>query len=294
MPKRNWLITGVSSGFGRIMTEQLLARGDRVAGTVRDLSVMAELKTEHGDRLWLAELDLSETVSVRGVVDRAWASLSRIDVVVSNAGYGLIGAAEEMTDEQVRHQIDTNLVGSIQLIRAALPHLRAQGGGRILQLSSMGGQVAFPGGSLYHATKWGIEGFLDAVAQEVAVFGIGCTLIEPGGARTDFRHRSARVAPLLEAYDASPSRMVNRIIADTARPSPGDPVKMVEAMIASLDQEPAPRRIALGSDAYNVMHAQLSARLEALEAQRELACSTDFPAEEGAGAAPPWFVSKSQ
>ncbi len=173
MPQRNWLITGVSSGFGRIMTEQLLAHGDRVACTLRDLSVMDDLKAEHGDRLWLTELDLSEIASIRGAVDRAWAALGRIEIVVSNAGYGLMGAAEELTDEQVRHQIDTNLVGSIQLIRAALPHLRAQGGGRILQLSSMGCQVAFPGGSLNHATKWGIEGFLDAVAQEVAVFGIG-------------------------------------------------------------------------------------------------------------------------
>jgi NAD(P)-dependent dehydrogenase (short-subunit alcohol dehydrogenase family) len=126
-----------------------------------------------------------------------------------------MGAAEEPTDEQVRHQIDTNLVGSIQLVRAALPHLRAQGSGRILQLSSMGGQVAFPGASLYHATKWGIEGFFDAVAREVAVFGIGCTLIESGGARTDFRDRSARVADTLAAYDASPSRMINRVRLNT-------------------------------------------------------------------------------
>ena len=197
-----------------------------------------------------------------------------------------MGAAEELTDEQVCTRSTPNLSGSIQLVRAALPHLRAQGGGRILQLSSMGGQVAFPGGSLYHASKWGIEGFLDAVAQEVAVFGIGCTLVEPGGARTDFRNRSARVAPMLEAYNASPSRMVNRIIADTTRPSPGDPAKMVEAMIASVDQEPTPRRIALGSDAYQVMRA----RLEALEVQRELACSTDFPPEEDDGNARPWFA----
>src|SRR5258708_1041377 len=234
--------------------------------------------------------DLSETASIRGVVDRAWTALGRIDVVVRNAGYGLMGAAEELTDEQVRHQIDTNLVGSIQLVRAALPHLRAQGGGRILQLSSMGGQVAFPGGSLYHASKWGIEGFLDSVAQEVAVFGIGCPLVDPGGAPTDFRNRTVRAPPMREAYDASPSRMVNRIIADTTRPSPGDPVKMVEAMIANVDQEPTPRRIALGSDAYQVMRAQLSARLEALEVQRELACSTDFPPEEDDGNARPWFA----
>jgi NAD(P)-dependent dehydrogenase (short-subunit alcohol dehydrogenase family) len=167
MPPRNWLITGVSSGFGRIMAEQLLARGDRVAGIVRNLSVMDELKAKYGSQLLFAKLYLSETAAIRGVVDLAFAALGHIDVVVSNAGYGLMGAAEDMTDEQVRHQIDTNLVGSIQLIRAALPHLRAQGGGRILQLPSMSGQVAFPGGSLYHATKWGVEGFLDAVAQEV-------------------------------------------------------------------------------------------------------------------------------
>ena len=291
MPQRNWLITGVSSGFGRIMTEQLLARGDRVAGTVRDLSVMNDLKAEHDHRLWLAELDLSEIASIRGVVDRAWDALDRIDVVVSNAGYGLMGAAEELTDAQVRHQIDTNLVGSIQLVRAALPHLRGQGGGRILQLSSADGQAAFPGGSLYHATNWGMEGFLDAVAQELAVFGIGCTLIEPGGARTDFRHRSARVADTLAAYDASPSRMINQVVADTTRLSQGDPARMVEVMLASVDQEPAPRRIALGSDAYQVVRAQLSARLEALEAQHDLACSTDFPTEEGAGNTLPWFAS---
>jgi NAD(P)-dependent dehydrogenase (short-subunit alcohol dehydrogenase family) len=169
--------------------------------------------------------------------------------------------------------------------------LRAQGGGRILQLSSMGGQVAFPGASLYHATKWGIEGFLDAVAQEVAPFGIGCTLIEPGGAQTDFRHRSAQIGPTLDAYDVSPSRMVNRIIVDTSRPSLGDPARMVEIMIASAEREPAPTRIALGSDAYQVMHAQLSARLAALEAQRDLAYSTDFPADPEAGTATPWFVS---
>ncbi len=220
------------------------------------------------------------------MVDRAWSAFGRIDVVVSNAGYGLMGAAEELTDEMIEHQLDTNLLGSIQLIRAALPHLRAQGGGRILQLSSMGGQVTFPGGSLYHATKWGIEGFVEAVAQEVAVFNIGCTLVEPGGARTDFIHRSARQAPMLDAYDASPARMVSRILSDATYVSLGDPAKMVDAMIASVEQDPAPRRIALGSDAYQLMHAQLSERLAALEAQRELACSTDFP---GNGQKPRWF-----
>ena len=130
------------------------------------------------------------------MVNRSFAGLGRVDVVVGNAGYGLFGAGEEYTDDQIRHIIDTNLVGSIQLIRAALPHLRAQGGGRIIQLSSYGGQVvAFPGSSIYHATKWGIEGFAAAVATEVAPFNIGVTIVEPGGARTEFRYGRCRCRP---------------------------------------------------------------------------------------------------
>ena len=275
MTQRHWLITGISSGFGRTMAEQLLARGDRVAGTVRNLAAVANLREQHGDRLWLAELDVSDFAAIRPVVDRAFAALGRIDVVVSNAGYAVFGAAEEATDEQVQHQIATNLLGSMQLVRAALPHLRAQGHCRILQLSSVGGQAAFPGAALYHASKWGIEGFIDAVAQEVTPFGIGCTLVEPGGARTDFRYRSGQLAPRLAAYDVSPAAMARKMIeAGTAVP-PGDPAKMVAAMIASVDQEPAPRRLVLGSDAYDVMHRQLAARLAALDGQREMAAATD-------------------
>ena len=148
---------------------------------------------------------MTDAAAVRDVVDRSFASLGRIDVVVSNAGYGLFGAAEELSDEQVSHIIATNLTGSIQLIRASLPHLRAQGGGRIIQISTYGGQVAFPGNSMYHATKWGIEGFAESVAQEVAPFGIGVTIVEPGGARTEFRYGSAQVADLLPAYDGNPA-----------------------------------------------------------------------------------------
>jgi len=276
--KRTWFITGVNSGFGRHMTEQLLARGDRVAGTVRDLESMADLKARHGDALWLAKLDLTDTPAIRRVVDLAFGELEHVDVVVSNAGYGLFGAAEEMTDEQITHQIDTNLLGSIQTVRAALPHLRSQGGGRIIQLSTMGGQAVFPGRSLYHASKWGIEGFIDALAQEVAVFNIGCTLVEPGGARTNFRYQSARLSSKLDVYDASPARMAHRMIEDGTNMPIGDAAKMAAIMIDSVDQQPAPRRLALGSDAYNVMRKQLSDRLAALEAQKELAFSTDFPA----------------
>jgi NAD(P)-dependent dehydrogenase (short-subunit alcohol dehydrogenase family) len=280
MTQRTWLITGVNSGFGRLITEALLERGDRVAGTVRKLEAMNDLKAKYGDRLWLANLDMTELPAVRSVVNKVFAELGTIDVIVSNAGYGLFGAAEELSDEQVAHQLATNLFGPIQLIRAALPHLRAQGGGRIIGLSTYGGQAALPGGSLYHASKWGLEGFLDSIAQELASFRIGVSIMEPGGARTNFRFGGAQLGTQLEAYKGTPAAIVHTMIKDTSRLPPGDPAKMAKVIIDSVDQDPAPKRIALGSDAYGVIHKALTDRLSALEAQREIALSTDFPKEE--------------
>jgi NAD(P)-dependent dehydrogenase (short-subunit alcohol dehydrogenase family) len=280
MTQRTWLITGVNSGFGRLITEALLERGDRVAGTVRKLEAMNDLKAKYGDRLWLANLDMTELPAVRSVVNKVFAELGMIDVIVSNAGYGLFGAAEELSDEQVAHQLATNLFGPIQLIRAALPHLRAQGGGRIIGLSTYGGQAALPGGSLYHASKWGLEGFLDSIAQELASFRIGVSIIEPGGARTNFRFGGAQLGTQLEAYKGTPAAIVHTMIKDTSRLPPGDPAKMAKVIIDSVDQNPPPKRIALGSDAYGVIHKALTDRLSALEAQREIALSTDFPKEE--------------
>ncbi|NBD27771.1 SDR family oxidoreductase [Paenibacillus glycinis] len=280
MTTRTWFITGVNSGFGRHMTEQLLARGDRVAGTVRRMELMDDLKEEYGDLLWLAHLDVTDAPAVHRVVNKAFADLGRLDVVVNNAGYGLFGAAEELTDEQIRHQLDTNLLGSIQVVRAALPHLRAQGGGRIMQVSTYGGQATNPGASLYHAGKWGIEGFIEATMKDVAPFNIGVTIVEPGGARTAFRYGSARLGPRIDAYEASPARMTRRFIEEAVQLSIGDPAKMARIMIDSADQHPAPLRLVLGSDSYNAIHKALSERLAALEAQRELAFSTDFPPVE--------------
>jgi NAD(P)-dependent dehydrogenase (short-subunit alcohol dehydrogenase family) len=280
MTQRTWLITGVNSGFGRLMTEALLERGDRVAGTVRKLDAMDDLKAKYGDRLWLANLDMTDLRAVRSVVEKAFAELGTIDVIVSNAGYGLFGAAEELSDDQVVHQLATNLCGPIQLIRTALPHLRAQGGGRIIGLSTYGGQAALPGGSLYHASKWGLEGFLDSIAQELAPFKIGVSIVEPGGARTNFRFGGAQLGTQLEAYKGTPAAMVHTMIKDMSRLPPGDPAKMAKVIIGSVDQNPAPKRIALGSDAYGAIHKALTDRLSALEAQREVAFSTDFPKDE--------------
>ena len=274
MPQRTWFITGVNSGFGRIMTEHLLERGDRVAGTARKLEQLDDLKSKYGEQLWLRHLDLTDMPAIHGVVDAAFARFGQIQVIVNNAGYGLFGAAEEVSDEQIRHQIDTNLIGSIQVIRAALPHLRAQGGGRVLQVSSTGGQFAFPTFSLYHASKWGIEGFVESVAQEVAPFHIEFTIVEPGATGTNFA--SGMISPpVMDVYEDTPVGDVRRAVASHAFPIPGDAVKVALAMIDSVEVEPAPLRLPLGSDTYNLVRGALQQRLAALEAQREIALSTD-------------------
>jgi NAD(P)-dependent dehydrogenase (short-subunit alcohol dehydrogenase family) len=280
MTSRTWLITGVSSGFGHELTTQLLERGDTVVGTVRRPDSVADLAAKNPDTFHSEVLDVTDTAAIRDVVERSFNRLGRIDVIVSNAGYGLFGAAEELSDEQVEHIIATNLLGSIQLIRACLPHLRAQGGGRIIQISSYGGQVAFPGNSLYHATKWGIEGFCESTAQEVAPFGIGVTIVEPGGARTEFRYGSAHVAAPLAAYDDNPAHAFAAMLDPANGLAPGDPARMAAAIIASVDHQPAPMRVVLGSQALQTTIQVLQDRVATFEAQRDLAASTDFPPGE--------------
>jgi NAD(P)-dependent dehydrogenase (short-subunit alcohol dehydrogenase family) len=280
MPQRTWLITGVSSGFGRQLTDQLLERGDRVVGTVRDTGKVSDLLKRYPGAFHAEVLDVTNTAAVHEVVERSFAQRGRIDVIISNAGYGLFGAAEEITDAQVEHIVATNLVGSINLIRAALPHLRAQGGGRVIQISSYGGQVAFPGNSLYHATKWGIEGFVESVAQEVAPFGIGMTIVEPGGARTEFRYGSAQVAKLTPIYDQTPAHGFLRMLDAKNGLAPGDPARMAARIIESVDVEPAPLRMVLGSQALDGTLTTLRKRIASFEAQTDLAVSTDFPPGE--------------
>ena len=272
---QTWFITGTSSGLGRLLTERLLHRGDRVAATLRQPAVLDELQAQYGARLWVAPLDVSDPAAVRQIMDRAFAELGRLDVIVNNAGYALFGAAEEVSNAQIDQQISTNLTGSIQVIRAALPHLRAQGGGRILQISSEGGQIAYPDFSLYHATKWGIEGFVEAVAQEVAPFHIEFTIVEPGPARTNFGAALA-MAPPLPAYADTPAGEVRRAIETNAFPLPGDPAKMVQAILDAAACHPAPKRLTLGSGAYTQVRAALVDRLAVLDAQKDIAFSTDI------------------
>jgi NAD(P)-dependent dehydrogenase (short-subunit alcohol dehydrogenase family) len=280
MATRTWFITGSSSGFGRQMTELLLARGDRVAATARRPNALSNLVSRYGDLIWTAQLDVTDTARVRQVMAEAFDALGRIDVVISNAGYGLAGAAEELSDRLIEQQIATNLLGSIQVGRAAIPRLREQGGGRIIQVGSWGGQHSSPGLSLYHATKWGIEGFYESVIPELAPFNIEVTIVEPGRARTEFVGGSMVFGDQLEVYDGVMSYFRDLAAGDidgrvAQQSAPGDPRKVAQAIIDSVDVSPAPRRLTLGSDAYDTMLASLRERLEEMESNRDLAYSTD-------------------
>ena len=270
---KTWFITGASSGLGRALTEKLLQQGNQVAATVRKADALDELKQQYDDQLWIAILDVTDTLAIRQTVDRAVAELGRLDVIVNNAGYALFCAAEEAEDEQIQQLFDTNITGSIQVIRAALPHLRKQGGGHILQLSSAGGQTTYPNFSYYHTTKWAIEGFCDTLAKEVAQFHIDVTIVEPGAHHTSFGAAMV-TAPLMDVYDNTPAGDTRRAVAQGTFPITGDVGKTVQAMIDCVKVSPAPRRLALGKDAYEDMRASLLARLAELDAQKDLALSS--------------------
>ncbi|MFM0353848.1 SDR family oxidoreductase [Paraburkholderia nemoris] len=271
---KTWFITGTSSGLGRLLAERLLQRGDRVVATLRHEGALDELKQQYDDRLHVLTLDVTDTREVHANISAAFEAMGRIDVVVNNAGYGLFGAAEEVTDEQIERQLATNLTGSIQVIRAALPHLRRQGGGRIVQVSSEGGQIAYPNFSLYHATKWGIEGFVESVAKEVGPFGIDFVIVEPGPTSTQFGAGLDHAVPMPE-YDDTPAGDVRRAIASNSFAIRGDAGKTVTAMIVAADSAHPPLRLTLGGGAYDSIRAALAERLRVLDAQKDIAFSAD-------------------
>lgn len=275
MSAKTWLITGANSGFGRLMTEQLLARGDRVAATVRRQEELDDLKARYDDRLWVTTLDLTDMSSISETVEAAFDVFQQIDVIVSNAGYVLFGAVEELTIEQIQHQLNTNLLGSILLIKSALPHLRAQGHGRIVQVSSEGGQMTYPALSIYHASKWGIEGFCEALSRETAALNIQIMLVEPANTPTNFNRNAITPSQFIDAYQQTTVGNYRRLLAMGRFPCKGDPVKISKAIIHAADGETMPRRLALGSDAYKNIYKALTERLKELEAQETAAALAD-------------------
>src|SRR5579863_1569702 len=203
MTSKVWLITGTSKGFGRVWAEAALARGDRVAATARNMKTLAPLVERYGDQVAALTLDVADKSAVDAAIAAAHARFGRLDVVINNAGYGLFGTIEEVSEAEARGQIETNLFGALWVTQAALPIMRAQGSGHILQVSSIGGVSAFPTVGMYHASKWGLEGFSQSLAAEVAGFGIKVTLVEPGGYATDWGGVSATRSVEMPTYAAA-------------------------------------------------------------------------------------------
>ena len=264
---RVWFITGASRGFGRIWAEAALERGDRVAATARRPESLQALVDTYGDAVLPLGLDVTDRVAATDAVRRAAETFGRLDVVVNNAGYGLFGTVEEVTEQQAREQLDTNLLGPLWVTQAALPFLREQGSGHILQVSSLGGLAAFPTLGLYNASKWGLEGLSEALAQEVGPLGIHVTIVEPGPYGTDWSAASAVHAEPMAAYE--PIREARR--AGAAARAPQDPQVTAAVVLELVDAEEPPLRLFLGAYPYPVVEAAYQKRLETWDAWRTLA-----------------------
>jgi NAD(P)-dependent dehydrogenase (short-subunit alcohol dehydrogenase family) len=258
MSAKTWLITGTSRGFGREWASAALERGDRVAATARDVSSLDELVAAHGDSVLPIELDVNDREADFVAVARAHEHFGRLDVVVNNAGYGQFGMVEELSEADARNQIETNLFGALWITQAALPFLREQGSGHIIQVSSIGGISAFPMVGIYHASKWALEGLSQALAQEVADFGIKVTLIEPGGFSTDWSGSSAGRAEELPAYDDLRER-ANAWRAQ--RGAPGDPAATRDAVLTIVDSDDPPLRVFFGEAPLGIATRDYESRL---------------------------------
>jgi NAD(P)-dependent dehydrogenase (short-subunit alcohol dehydrogenase family) len=252
---RTWFITGTSRGFGRAWAEAALQRGDRVAGTARTLTDIDDLAERFPDTFAAIQLDVTDRPQAFQAIASARDRLGELDIVVNNAGYGQFGMAEELTEQQLRDQIDTNLLGPIWVVQAALPHLRAAGRGHIVQVSSVGGIIANPAISAYHASKWGLEGFSEALAAEIAPFGINLTLVEPGAFATDFGTRDTPTP--IPAYDPLRTRLAER----RAAMRPGDPTASARAILHIVDSPNPPLRILFGNGPLQAVGTTYAQRL---------------------------------
>ncbi|AEW99247.1 SDR family NAD(P)-dependent oxidoreductase [Streptantibioticus cattleyicolor] len=264
---KTWFITGASRGFGRIWADAALSRGDRVAATARDLETLRPLVETYGDDVLPLRLDVTDRSAVTAAVHRAVDTFGHLDVVVNNAGYALFGMVEEATEEQARAQLDTNLFGPLWVTQAALPFLRARGSGHIVQVSSLGGLAGFPTLGLYNASKWGLEGMSEALAQEVGPLGIHVTIVEPGPYGTDWSGASAVHTEPIAAYE--PVREARRAGA-TAR-APQDARPTADVILELVDTDEPPLRLFLGDYPYPVVEAVYQRRLDTWNAWRPLA-----------------------
>ncbi len=264
---KTWFITGTSKGFGRIWAEAALERGDRVTATARNLESLTGLKQAYGDQVLTLTLDVTDKVAVEAALKQAHDTFGRLDIVVNNAGYGQFGAIEELSEQEARDQMETNLFGALWVTQAALPILREQRSGHIIQVSSIGGVNAFPYIGMYHASKWGLEGFSQALRQEVEPLGIKVTMIEPVGYSTDWAGPSAKFSAKLPAYDHV--REANA--ARRARVSqPGVPEATAPVILKLVDMDEPPFRIFFGNWANQMIHDEYQKRLDEWDAYQDL------------------------
>lgn len=258
-----WFITGTSRGFGREWTSAALERGDKVAATARDTATLDDLATKYGDALLPIRLDVTDRDADFAAVKQAYDHFGRLDVVVNNAGYGHFGFVEELSEQEARDQIETNVFGALWITQAALPYLREQRSGHIIQVSSIGGITAFAQLGAYHASKWALEGFSQALAREVASFGVHVTLIEPAGYDTDWSGASASHSDPLPAYDEV------RATVESERRSrwsaPGNPHASAAAILKIVDAEQPPLRVFFGSSPLKTAKADYENRLRTWE-----------------------------
>jgi NAD(P)-dependent dehydrogenase (short-subunit alcohol dehydrogenase family) len=260
MSEKVWFITGTSRGFGREWAIAALDRGDKVAATARNTDSLAELVEQYGDAILPISLDVTDKDAATAAVAQAHEHFGRLDIVINNAGFGHFGFIEEITEDEARAQLETNLFGALWVTQAALPFLRAQGSGHIIQVSSIGGITAFPLVGIYHASKWALEGFSQALAQEVAGFGIFVTLVEPGGFSTDWggssSKRSEPLADYAELHEAVDAARKQRLAA------PGDPVATRSAILKVVDADRPPLRIFFGESPLGTATADYASRIE--------------------------------
>lgn len=276
-----WFITGCSTGFGRVLAEELLAKGETVVATARKPEQLKDLVAQFPDRAIALALDVTVPAQVRAAVEQAIKTFGRIDVLVNNAGYGLIGALEEPTDEQIRRQFEVNVFGALDVMRAVLPIMRQQSGGHILNVSSMGGFCGFPGVGIYNATKFALEGLSEALAQEALHLGIKVTIVEPGAFRTDWAGRSLDWGATIADYESTVGQRRQGLKSLNGN-QPGDPRKGAAAMIAIADEPNPPLRLVLGADAFDVITAKLKGVSAELETWQSLSVATAYTDAEAA------------
>ena len=273
---RIWFITGASRGFGRAWTRAALKRGDQVAATARDTGTLAGLAAEFGDAILPVTLDVTDRAAGIAAVQRAHAHFGRLDVVVNNAGYGHFGFIEELTEAEVRGQIETNLLGPLWITQAAIPLLRQQGGGHILQISGFVGVIAFPGLGIYNASKRALEGLTESLAQEVAGFGITITLIEPGGFATDWAGASMDVQGIPEEYQATVGAVAGLVRGGAPA---GDPDRAAQILVRVAKSTGLPSHLLLGAGAAQMALDYSHEQLDEATAWQAVSASADFGAK---------------